>query len=77
MSKDELLLSEIGYRKSGPFRVVLVPENEIHRFRDSSGFIWGAVNVVDRNWARELKEIETTGLGVVIIDQLPGGPTID
>src|SRR5271170_2928523 len=50
MSEYQFLFTQVGDAEDGPFRMIFVPENEANSFGYGTGFIRGAVYVVDWNW---------------------------
>ena len=56
--------------------MIPISQDEIHHFSDGTSLVQSSVNIVNRNGFRELLSIELVALGVVAVDELPGGSAV-
>jgi len=56
--------------------MIPISQDEIHHFSDRTSLVQGSVNIVNQNGFGELPSMEPVALGVVAVDELPGGSTV-
>ena len=75
--ENELLLTKTGDSEDDALGVGIVPENHIDDLPDASGFVRGAVNIVDRDGPGERPDGDLVLPDVLGVDELGGRSAVD